>query len=55
MSTRVETGTKRQLKRSLRFLKKVHPLRPRFDAFVVPKQERSGMTEKNPKTFLEKS
>jgi hypothetical protein len=35
------------LKRSLRFKKKkVHPLRPRFDVFGVPKRERSAMTSK---------
>jgi hypothetical protein len=33
-------------KMSLRFLKKVHPLRLRFDVFKVPKRGRSGGTEK---------
>jgi hypothetical protein len=52
MSKQVETGTKRKLKRSLGFLKKVHPLRPRFDVFGVPKRERSGMTEKQTKKLI---
>jgi hypothetical protein len=45
----VEKAKQRQsrgTKRLLRSLKKVHPLRPCFDVFKVPKRGRSGETEK---------
>jgi hypothetical protein len=43
---KAKRGQSGETKRSLRFLKKFHLLRPRFDIFKVPKRGRSGGTKK---------
>jgi hypothetical protein len=43
---RVQSGGEKRL---LRFLNKVHPLRPCFDIFKLPKRGRSGGTKKTHK------